>query len=67
MIKKYRPIFNIELKDQQSDTPIFEFLMKNILRLLVARRTRDGKFLGKGKTFGPFTQGSSKLTYHWST
>ncbi len=27
----------------------------------MARRTRDGKFLGKGKTFGPFTQGSSKL------
>jgi excinuclease ABC subunit C len=30
-------------------------------RLLVARRTRDGKFLGKGKIFGPFTKGSSKL------
>ena len=27
--------------------------MKNILDYLVARRTRDGKFLGKGKFYGP--------------
>ena len=60
MIKKYRPRFNIELKDQQRYTYL-RISDGKYPRLLVARRTRDGKFLGKGKTFGPFTQGSSKL------
>ena len=60
MIKKYRPRFNIELKDQQRYTYL-RISDEKHPRLLVARRTRDGKFLGKGKTYGPFTQGSSKL------
>jgi len=60
MIKKHRPRFNIELKDQQRYTYL-RISDEKYPRLLVARRTRDGKFLGKGKTFGPFTQGSSKL------
>jgi len=60
MIKKYRPRFNIELKDQQRYTYL-RISDEKYPRLLVARRTRDGKFLGRGKTFGPFTQGSSKL------
>ena len=60
MIKKYRPRFNIELKDQQRYTYL-RISDEKFPRLLVARRTRDGKFLGKGKFFGPFTQGSSKL------
>ena len=60
MIKKYRPRFNIELKDQQRYTYL-RVSDEKYPRLLVARRTRDGKFLGKGKIFGPFTQGSSKL------
>ena len=60
MIKKYRPQFNIELKDQQRYTYL-RLTDEKYPRLLVARRTRDGKFLGKGKIFGPFTQGSSKL------
>jgi excinuclease ABC subunit C len=60
MIKKYRPRFNIELKDQQRYTYL-RISDEKYPRLLVARRTRDGKFLGKGMTFGPFTQGSSKL------
>jgi len=60
MIKKYRPRFNIELKDQQRYTYL-RITDEQYPRLLVARRTRGGKFLGKGKTFGPFTQGSSKL------
>jgi excinuclease ABC subunit C len=60
MIKKYRPKFNIELKDQQRYTYL-RISDEKYPRLLVTRRTRDGKFLGKGKTFGPFTQGSSKL------
>ncbi len=60
MIKKYRPRFNIELKDQQRYTYL-RVSDERYPRLLVSRRTRDGKFLGKGKTFGPFTQGSSKL------
>ena len=60
MIKKYRPRFNIELKGQQRYTYL-RISDEKYPRLLVSRRTRDGKFLGKGKTFGPFTQGSSKL------
>lgn len=60
MIKKYRPRFNIELKDQQRYTYL-RVTDEKYPRLLVARRTRDGKFLGKGKIFGPFTHGSSKL------
>ena len=60
MIKKYRPQFNIELKDQQRYTYL-RISNEKYPRLLVTRRTKNGKFLGKGKTFGPFTQGSSKL------
>jgi len=60
MIKQYRPIFNIELKDQQRYTYL-RLTDETFPRLVVARRTRGGKFLGGGKIFGPFTQGSSKL------
>ena len=60
MIKRYRPIFNIELKDQQRYTYL-RLTDETYPRLLVARRIRTGKFLGKGKVFGPFTSGSSKL------
>jgi excinuclease ABC subunit C len=60
MIKRYRPIFNIELKDQQRYTYL-RITNEQYPRLLVARRTRTGKFLGTGRIFGPFTQGSSKL------
>ncbi|MGI0057639.1 MAG: excinuclease ABC subunit UvrC [Nitrosarchaeum sp.] len=60
MIKKHRPKFNIELKDQQLYTYL-RISNEKYPRLLVARRTRDGKFLGGGKIFGPFMQGSSKL------
>jgi len=60
MIKKYRPRFNIELKDQQRYTYL-RITDEKYPRLLVVRRTRNGKFLGKGKIYGPFTQGSSKL------
>lgn len=60
LIKKYRPIYNIQLKDQQRYTYL-RLTDEKFPRLLVARRTRRGNFLGKGKIFGPFTQGSSKL------
>ena len=60
MIKKHRPMFNIELKDQQRYTYL-RLSDEMYPRLLVSRRTRSGKFLGKGKNFGPFTHGSSKL------
>ncbi len=60
LIKKYRPRFNIELKDQQRYTYL-RITDEKYPRLVVARRTRDGRFLGKGKIFGPFTSGSSKL------
>ena len=60
MIKRYRPTYNIELKDQQRYTYL-RITNEKFPRLLVARRTRNGNFLGKGKIFGPFTKGSSKL------
>ena len=60
MIKRYRPAYNIELKDQQRYTYL-RVTNEKFPRLLVARRTRSGDFLGKGKIFGPFTKGSSKL------
>lgn len=60
MIKQYRPAYNIELKDQQRYTYL-RITDEQYPRLLVARRTRAGKFLGDGKVFGPFTSGSSKL------
>ena len=60
MIKRYRPTYNIELKDQQRYTYL-RVTNEKFPRLLVARRTRNGDFLGKGKIIGPFTKGSSKL------
>jgi excinuclease ABC subunit C len=60
MIKRYRPVFNIELKDQQRYTYL-RITNEKYPRLLVARRTRTGEFLGDGRIYGPFTYGSSKL------
>jgi excinuclease ABC subunit C len=60
LIKQYRPLFNIDLKDQQRYTYL-KISDEKFPRLLVARRNRDGKFIGiKGKVFGPFVHGSSK-------
>ncbi|HJS82003.1 MAG TPA: excinuclease ABC subunit UvrC [Nitrososphaera sp.] len=60
LIKRYRPVFNIELKDQQRYTYL-KITDEPFPRLLVARRNRGGEFLGpKGKTYGPFVRGSSK-------
>src|SRR5437660_10800365 len=60
MIKRYRPIYNIELKDQQRYTYL-RITNVEFPRLMVARRTRTGEFLGAGKIFGPFTSVSSKV------
>ena len=60
LIKRYRPRYNIELKDQQRYTYL-RVTDEKYPRLVVARRMRTGKFLGSGKVFGPFTHGSSKL------
>src|SRR2546425_2941259 len=60
MIKRYRPPYNIELKDQQRYTYL-RMTDEKFPRLLVARRTRTGEFLGAGKVYGPFTHGSSKM------
>ena len=60
MIKRYRPIFNIELKDQQRYTYL-RITNEQYPRLLVARRTRTGEFIGGGRIYGPFTHGSSKM------
>jgi excinuclease ABC subunit C len=60
MIKRYRPPYNIELKDQQRYTYL-RITNEEFPRLMVARRTRTGGFLGEGKVYGPFTHGSSKM------
>jgi excinuclease ABC subunit C len=60
LIKRYRPVFNIELKDQQRYTYL-KITDEPFPRLLVARRNRAGEFTGpKGKIYGPFVRGSSK-------
>src|SRR5919199_3721107 len=61
LIKRYRPVFNIELKDQQRYTYL-KITDEIFPRLLVARRNRSGEFHGlKGKIYGPFVKGSSKF------
>lgn len=61
LIKRYRPAFNIELKDQQRYTYL-KITEESFPRLLVARRNRAGQFAGpKGKVYGPFVRGSSKF------
>ncbi|MDQ5869324.1 MAG: excinuclease ABC subunit UvrC [Thermoproteota archaeon] len=60
LIKQYRPVYNIELKDQQRYTYL-KISEEEFPRLLVTRRNREGKFKGPpGKIFGPFVQGSSR-------
>jgi excinuclease ABC subunit C len=60
LIKKYRPVFNIELKDQQRYTYL-KITDEKFPRLLVTRRNRNGEFMGpKGEIFGPFVKGSSR-------
>jgi excinuclease ABC subunit C len=60
LIKRYRPVFNIELKDQQRYTYL-KITDEVFPRLLVARRNRAGEFTGpKGRIYGPFVRGSSK-------
>jgi excinuclease ABC subunit C len=61
LIKKYRPIFNIELKDQQRYTYL-KITDEPFPRLLVVRRNATGDLRGpKGRVYGPFVQGSSKF------
>ena len=61
LIKRYRPVFNIELKDQQRYTYL-KMTDEPFPRLLVARRNRNGEFLGPmGRVYGPFVRGSSKF------
>jgi len=60
MIKRYRPPYNIELKDQQRYTYL-RITNEEFPRLMVTRRTRTGQFLGGGRVYGPFTHGSSKM------
>jgi len=60
LIKRYRPLFNIELKDQQRYTYL-RITDEKFPRLLVARRNRMGVISGpNGKVYGPFVRGSSK-------
>ena len=61
LIKRYRPIFNIELKDQQRYAYL-KITNEKFPRLLVARRNRNGKFYGEGgEIYGPLVHGGSKF------
>jgi len=61
LIKQYRPLYNIELKDQQRFTYL-RISDETFPRLLVTRRNRAGKIKGQtGRIFGPFVRGSSKF------
>lgn len=61
LIKKYRPLFNIELKDQQRYAYL-KITNEKFPRLLVARRNRNGEFYGSGgEIYGPLVQGGSKF------
>ena len=60
LIKKHRPIYNIELKDQQRYTYL-KLTDEKFPRLLVTRRNRNGEFTGtKREVIGPFVKGSSR-------
>lgn len=60
LIKRYRPVFNIELKDQQRYTYL-KITDEKFPRLQVARRNTNGEFSGgKGEIIGPFVKGSSR-------
>ncbi len=60
LIKRYRPQFNIELKDNSRYTYL-KITNEPFPRLLVARRNRNGQFQGpKGRVYGPFVRGSSR-------
>jgi excinuclease ABC subunit C len=61
LIKRYRPLFNIELKDQQRYTYL-KITDEKFPRLLVTRRNRNGEFIGPtGEIFGTFVKGSSRF------
>ena len=61
LIKRYRPLFNIELKDQQRYAYL-KITDEKFPRLLVARRNRNGKFYGEGgEIYGPLVHGGSKF------
>src|SRR5918993_4630710 len=61
LIKRYRPIFNIELKDQQRYTYL-KITDERFPRLLVARRNSKGDFQGpNGDIYGPIVYGSSRF------
>lgn len=60
LIKKYRPIYNIELKDQQRYTYL-RITNEKFPRLNVARRNRNGDLSNEtGEIIGPFVKGSSR-------
>jgi excinuclease ABC subunit C len=60
LIKKYRPVYNIELKDQQRYTYL-RITNEKFPRLNVARRNRKGDLSNEaGEIIGPFVKGSSR-------
>jgi excinuclease ABC subunit C len=60
LIRRYRPEFNIDLKDNNRYTYL-KITDEPFPRLLVTRRNHAGEFPGpRGKVYGPFVRGSSK-------
>ncbi|MEM4348065.1 MAG: excinuclease ABC subunit UvrC [Candidatus Anstonellaceae archaeon] len=60
LIKQYFPKYNIQLKENQKFTYIL-ITDEPFPRMLVVRRNRLGKIIGKGEIFGPFLAGSAYI------
>lgn len=60
LIKQYFPKYNIQLKENQKFTYIL-ITDEPFPRMLVVRRNRLGKIIGKGQVFGPFLAGSAYI------
>ena len=65
MIKKYRPRFNIELKDQQRYTYL-RLSDEKFPRLLVAQTNKRWQIFRKRKILWSFYSGKFKITYNWN-
>lgn len=60
LIKEHYPKYNIDLKDTERFTYI-RITDEPFPRMLLERKSREGKLKRGGKIFGPFTSGSAKV------
>ncbi|MCX6771716.1 MAG: excinuclease ABC subunit UvrC [Candidatus Micrarchaeota archaeon] len=58
LIKQHYPKYNIELKDNEKYTYIL-ITDEEYPRMLLVRKNRTGRVVGRGKLYGPFLSGSA--------